>query len=957
METCKSGSGGGCWKRTVTYLASILPYQFGEMVNGHNRSVRHEVLFIERAKEKIVVGGHHVIIVPRTILGDTHYLGIGQEARIARHLLGWYEEVLIYRFPDGEYERFKQVVILACKRRAKYAMPTKEATEAIVCLADENAEIPVLPEGDGRYLIPAVSGQYVFKFTAREPQDEVRAMRKCNPTAAAEYKRATYIRPVGEAFNPIESIKVGHVTLLISGNDVGAVKLTGEDGQPLLVKGTSVKVVEKSIVTKIDEAGDEHDEVTAVDRYIPTWTITHPEGQVEVLTEVEKIARLAEHYARELADAVQVRNTPLYGNNPTPAEWAATAKIGINMPGLPGRKERGLFERQRHWAIALQRAMRTRQHAIANLGMGTGKTVITIGALNTLNQFPAVVVVPAHMPAEWVKTALLGSDPESPIKPMWITRPTREAQEVSVPAAKEIPGASLDFSKLLSPLFHPQYQPGWITEWNTNTTKWAALQKAIEALGGEVVETTRWQDEKEDLVRRWHRVQVKCDLAQATQIAGLVSRTLVVRLDGQTYRPEIQFSADGLTLTYFDADDYTLFDFEQDWKAGKLGKKALAILSVETAKYDAGDDLGLHTPRAHIYAENEETGEKTRQGVRICPRCCQPVRIGWRFCENKVRDQKLGDPILDEHGKVVSYKLQALPEDAKDLPACSAPLFQFSRYRRTGGARLLQHKLRGLFKVYVVDEIHKFKSLDTDGGCADQRLISATRYSLGLTGTLFGGQASSIFPILYRRVPEVRAQFAFEDLTRWVDTYGIWEKKWKENKASLTGLGANTGLKRWGYRSRELPGVSPAVIRYLLPLCVFGQVTDLGYELPPFSDEVEAIQMTDEMAEQYNGGRQDILDEAMQLLKVEHDPGGLSVWFNFCRFRANSMWRPENVAYSGRSGAGFSLGFGAMNSLGEYLPKEKRLAAIIAENARRGRKILIFAEQTGTRDIVRREVV
>ncbi len=260
-------------------------------------------------------------------------------------------------------------------------------------------------------------------------------------------------------------------------------------------------------------------------------------------------------------------------------------------------------------------------------------------------------------------------------------------------------------------------------------------------------------------------------------------------------------------------------------------------------------------------------------------------------------------------------------------------------------------------KGVLVSNCHKMKSLDTDTGAADQRLISATRYSLGLTGTLFGGQASSIFPILYRRVPEVRAQFAFEDLTRWVDTYGIWEKKWKENKASLTGLGANTGLKRWGYRSRELPGVSPAVIRYLLPLCVFGQVTDLGYQLPPFSDQVQAIQMTDEMAEQYNGGRQDILDEAMQLLKVEHDPGGLSVWFNFCRFRANSMWRPENVAYSGRSGAGFSLGFGAMNSLGEYLPKEKRLAEIVAENTRRGRKTLIFAEQTGTRDIVRREVV
>ena len=41
------------------------------------------------------------------------------------------KHVQVLRFPDGEYERFKQVVILACNKRSKYAPPTKEAIDAI----------------------------------------------------------------------------------------------------------------------------------------------------------------------------------------------------------------------------------------------------------------------------------------------------------------------------------------------------------------------------------------------------------------------------------------------------------------------------------------------------------------------------------------------------------------------------------------------------------------------------------------------------------------------------------------------------------------------------------------------------------------------------------------------------------------------------------------------------------
>lgn len=930
--------------QSVGLMFNNPPYdwsQYGEIVNGRSRAIRHEVLFVEKAREKIVVGGHHIIIIPRNILGDVRYLGDGQQERVARHLLGWYEDVLVYRFPDGEYEAFKQVVVLACKRRAKYQTPTKDAINAIVALADEEMDIPVLPEGQGQYKIPAVNGTYTFKFTPREPADEIRAVRRANLLKTQEWQRATYIQPIGEAFSPIETIKVGHITLLISSGNVGVVSIPDEG---LLIKGTSRKSVTRSVVTNIDDKGQKSD-VTETEKFEPVWTLARQDGSIEVVSDIHRIASLATRYARQLADAVQVKNAPLYANNPTPQEWQRTSRIAVNMPPLPGRSERGLFERQRHWAVALQRAMRKQQHAIANLGMGTGKTLISVATLNVLDEFPAIVTCPAHMPAEWVKTISKGSDPDDPICAMWITRPVSNTAPAADPAQIERNGEILDFSKLASPIFHPKYQPGWITEWNASTSsKWASFCQAVQSIGGHVANSVRWHDEKNDVVRRWRKASIDCNPTQASQIADLASRNLVVRMDGITYKPECKFRQGGLDVTFFDSDEYTLFEFQKDYQAGKLGRKAVAVVSIESAKYDAGDDQRLHVFEAHPVIKDDETGEMRRVTRHICPKCGGPVLPSWRFCQWRDKRRALADPITDEAGKVISYHLAALPEKEKELPLCGAPLFQFTRNRRVGAARLVQKKMRRFFRVYVADELHKSKSLDTDSGVADQRLIAGTKYSLGLTGTLFGGNASSIFPILYRRVPEVRAQFAFNDISRWVDAYGLWERKWSEGEASVVGRGVSTGIKRYNYRSRELPGISPAVIRYLLPIAVFGQVTDLGYELPPFSDEVELVSMTDEMARQYKAASEYILQQAMEIMRKFSDPGGLSVWFNFCRFRPNSMFRPETVSYD----SWFALDVPEIDG---WLPKEQRLAEIVAENARHGRKTLVFAEQTGTRDL------
>lgn len=142
------------------------------------------------------------------------------------------------------------------------------------------------------------------------------------------------------------------------------------------------------------------------------------------------------------------------------------------------------------------------------------------------------------------------------------------------------------------------------------------------------------------------------------------------------------------------------------------------------------------------------------------------------------------------------------------------------------------------------------------------------------------------------------------------------------------------------------------MIRFLLPITLFGNITDLGYELPPLYENVEELPMSDELAAQYHGLEQDLLRQALEIVR-RGDVGVLSAWFAACRFRPASAFRFEEVNYESKKGKG-SIHWSlppVISAQDPWLPKERKLAEIVRTNMTRGRKTLTFVEQTGTRDI------
>lgn len=390
----------------------------------------------------------------------------------------------------------------------------------------------------------------------------------------------------------------------------------------------------------------------------------------------------------------------------------------------------------------------------------------------------------------------------------------------------------------------------------------------------------------------------------------------------------------------------SISDVENLTKTYRPGEKVVAILGREKAKLYPG---WRHAVSTRLY--RTETGPVR---VLACPHC--------------------GETIVDRDG--IPIPAEPFLNGEADLgrrvlkcSACGEPLMQYEG-KRWPLARYIRDRHKGFFKVVIADEIHQYKGKSTDQGNALQLLIEATKYALGLTGTFFGGKSTSIFWLLYRMNKTVRDEFGFSDEKRWAELYGRLETTVKESQES----GTLSGRTRRSVRVREVPGISPQIVRLILPNVIFARVADLGYDLPPYEEEIVRLRMTPEQQEDY-----DELDSILQNLVKDAiqtgDFGLTSVWLQTMLSRPNAAFREERVwrtvpTPNGRKRVRVPVSVIRQNpetgewepvqlaappvfSEGELSPKEEWLVSFVKAEKARGRKVLVYVRQTGTRDIQR----
>ncbi len=123
MDKCHATAWQACslTDESVTVLWLNAPYDD----DRHGEDKRLEYSFLKATTPKVVRGGVLVYIIPQRLLGMPE---------VAKFLIGHYEKLTVKRFPDGEYERFKQITLFAIRRQVYHA-PNKEEVETLRALA------------------------------------------------------------------------------------------------------------------------------------------------------------------------------------------------------------------------------------------------------------------------------------------------------------------------------------------------------------------------------------------------------------------------------------------------------------------------------------------------------------------------------------------------------------------------------------------------------------------------------------------------------------------------------------------------------------------------------------------------------------------------------------------------------------------------------------------------------
>jgi len=277
-------------------------------------------------------------------------------------------------------------------------------------------------------------------------------------------------------------------------------------------------------------------------------------------------------------------------------------------------------------------------------------------------------------------------------------------------------------------------------------------------------------------------------------------------------------------------------------------------------------------------------------------------------------------------------------------PECGLPLAApEGSPRRWPLAEVLAREVRrmGLRMLLVADEAHEYYRHDSLQARAFARLFGAAWRAVLLTGTLFGGKASELYRLLRAVAPEFARLRMGERM--FLRTYGAFEEIEVLEERRRYGRSVRS------VRVRELPGVSPAVMAWLLPRAAFGGLREVADALPPYREE--------RMEVPFGGPLPEILrPEAAGAIWREHGRAGLSAWLQAALGYPNAaaLPGPHVYDYVARDEDGRPVRTATLCTLPSLegpLPKEEALIRLVREERAAGRKVVVFVAQTGRRPL------
>ncbi len=298
------------------------------------------------------------------------------------------------------------------------------------------------------------------------------------------------------------------------------------------------------------------------------------------------------------------------------------------------------------------------------------------------------------------------------------------------------------------------------------------------------------------------------------------------------------------------------------------------------------------------------------------------------------------------------------PESHKSRHAFFSPLWQADNQKihRMAPMEFIGRYMDGFFDYGIADEVHELKSGETAQGNALGALAAASGRTIVLTGTLLGGYADELFHILYRldsgRMREDGFEYGEAGVRQFAEAYGVLEKitTIEPSENACSDAKTTTTVKR-------RPGASPLLFgKYLMNMAAFVSLEDISDALPPYNEEIIAVEMDPVLANAYekleddittalrdHHGNSSVISTAMNALLLYPDrPYGLGTLYGYQTDQETGLREK------------FVISEPADLDKDHVYAKERRLVEEIKMELAVGRNVQVFAVYTQKRDVTRR---
>lgn len=961
---------------------------------------RLEQRFLERFTGVLREGGFLIFVVPFYALKASAEL-LGRE----------YDQIECFRFPDGEFEPYKQIVLVARKGTSLFESDSR-LRDRVLSWSGDCSGIPVLPEtASGQFKVPS-SKKYEKGLNVWQMHevDLTTLLLKIRPWRQSERRGGGTIPipgilpdlPVQEMLlrtYPIATPpRPAHIAAGIASGLFNGARIEPNDATKrlpaLLVKG----VFDREYRT-VEEKRNKDGEIRAVVQVQQPKLVTtilnldthqyHTlrsglEASKEVDVASMGVVDLLSHYGQSLMEVMETQCPILYD-----PRWDAAS---VPLAASP----RKMFSAQAHATRALVKLLggvecskfKRKGKASILLGeIGSGKSTVALMTAKTIQSKRPLVMCPPHLLESWKNeaTAVL---PEAEVRVLYSVT---DLEDLSSDKSDRMVISVL--SRETAKLSH-----GWIGVGSVCPACGQVIEDAADQAKKRLRCTARRLISKTALADQC--VAYARKLLKYNPASSLVTQLLQSRQDQISTTHYTKLAPEESSFPGFQKGDLDPFiaaalaEFESGTPEYIDDAKTALVLSLLLAgTEDQIETIIREHLSSNLYKHDNfwqtliwllEPGSE-RQSVIV-----EDFKALWKYSWGPT--QAMLDAIVKaKAGETATLGIQKLeiswscgvlqvdekaPNSIGLATRLLGPLTRMSRFkrskecgeilfqavpepRRVSLAQHISKRYPNLFDLLVLDEGHEFSSDTSAQGHAAHRLTALGIPTILQTGTIMNGYAESLFTNMWALSPKFREEFSRDDKQRFIDRYG-YRKRCLEDKnaeGEVIEFGSNSDRVR---RTEKVVGNSPGilplfVLRHLLTLSVTLHKADLAIDLPKCVQSVQYVDASPEQKQNYDYLKRELAStikaDMFQADRAGRLFGQLAELPSYLDRATQDTGNTDHgvfeVRYPESVGGGELVASSDPLQASEILPKEKRMLDLITSELSEGRNVMVFSWHVG----------